>query len=251
MKKYILALAFLALGNSSAFAMHEVAPGVIAIEESGTAYLQRDGQNAVLVITGEAAKEIASSQTSNEQNSPVNCGENYCSIGQISRRGSFGPLTNHFASPNYFKDLIERILKPKSMIDAAYPKNFGSEIYAYPSQCQDENRNNLPFEEIQINGRVAEELYNFLWVKQDSGERVFGNGKSGEEKLIFCEKLPEMSQEDMTDNGVPIRNLPPAYTRYSCYLKVSKSGQLLPRQECHIYGGGKSGGGGSSAGGGG
>ena len=246
MKKYILALAIglTALGNNSAFAAHEIAPNLIAIDESGTAFLERDGQNALLIIAGAAAKEIASSQTVSQSGGPLQCGENYCSIGQISRSGSFGTLTNHFAAPNYFKNFIEKLLRPKSFVDADYPKNFGSEVSAYPSQCQDENLRNIPYEEIFIHGKVAEELYNFLMVKESSGERVIGNGKFGKSKLIFCEKIPEINQEDLTQNGVPIPGLPPSSTEYNCHLKVSKSGQLMPRRECHIYGGGSSAGGG-------
>lgn len=239
--KSILLLS-LALFTNFTFA-RQIAPGVQSIDEQGKAVILREGQTAAVLVMGDAAKHLKQMMPNLNEKSQIFCGEGYCLVGQFDRQGRLGAFTALLQRAQ-----IEKNLALKANAQSYYEENLfehlAGQAFSNPSQCQDEQRRQIPEVDLVIQGQAAEVLYNFLIVPDNRTERVFGNAKMAAQDLIFCEKLPHHDSADMSENGVPLAGAPLSYTEYSCNFKFSKTGVLQKRQRCNVYGGTISAGGG-------
>ena len=208
------------------------------IDKQGKAFQVRDGQSAAIVITGEAA-QLMSSRLKLTSDSQVQCGSNFCVIGQFNRDGVLAPLTGELSLEKLAKR-AQAQLNPTYLFDELYYERYASKASALPDQCQEKTTKELSgMTEVDIEGVTAEMLYNFFGA--DTAKRKNPNP-------FNCLKKNQYDQADQGSGGQISDHTPISYIEYSCEIKISPEGKLQRPKDCHIYGGSISAGGGGGGG---
>lgn len=214
------------------------------IDRSGTGLVARDKQRAAIFIVGEAVEMIKQNIPNSNKNSQVTCETGFCVIGQFGRSGALTPFQEKFAAPDYFSKMYEHMQNPRYLVEAGFYEDNMAKLYAYPTQCQEANLKPRNTVTIKLEGRAAEQLYNFITNKPEKGIRLTSFEKSDTRNFFYCEKKPSYHPEDIDEETGRLRKDAPYWDmEYDCEFEVDQAGQLVRRRDCHIYGGAVSAGG--------
>ena len=216
---------------------------VVAVDTEGHAYYLRNAETALIVITDDAATRLAQ-LVKPTSDSPLQCISGICTIGEISRAASFSSRSGSFLEPAFSTKFASQRAKPEYMGMKWDFDHQSQPAYVLQSQCQNKKLQQSSSAQVLVQGRVAEQLYNFLEGSGQKNQRYGALEKNG--AAVYCELRTEYDHADLNrTTGALLPGAKPSFREYECVFEFSPTGQSLSHQECHIYGASISAGGGN------